>query len=122
MILNCIYLFLALNLVKLYLSFQLFLISVIIGTVLTALLLILLKQTSYLLIGTVQRRSEVTHSSVYFPNLVLTPTDSARNLGVAFDSNLDFKTIFLLFADLLSSKSNGYVRSVPYSTNILPLS
>src|SRR5713226_3932125 len=33
----------------------------------------------------------ITHPSVYFQNLALTPTNTARNLGVIFDENLDFK-------------------------------
>jgi len=48
-------------------------------------------KTEYLLIGTNQQRSKIINSSVYFQNLSLTPTDSVRNLGVIFDSNLDFK-------------------------------
>jgi len=49
-------------------------------------------KTEYLLIGTVQQRAKICNSSVYFQNLVLTPTHTARNLGVIFDANLDFKT------------------------------
>ena len=48
-------------------------------------------KTEYLLIGTRQQRSKVMDASVHFHNLALCPTDSARNLGVTFDSNLDFK-------------------------------
>ena len=48
-------------------------------------------KTEYLLIGNPQQRSKVIDSSVHFHNLALCPTDSARNLGVIFDSNLDFK-------------------------------
>ena len=48
-------------------------------------------KTEYLRIGTNQQRSKIINSSVYFQNLSLTPTDSVRNLGVLFDSNLDFK-------------------------------
>src|SRR5437870_5224634 len=47
-------------------------------------------KTEYLLIGTKQQRSKLTNSSIFFKNVSLTPTDSARNLGVIFDSNLDF--------------------------------
>ena len=49
-------------------------------------------KTEYLLIGTKQQRSKITNSSVFFKNVSLSPTDSARNLGVIFDSNLDFKS------------------------------
>ena len=49
-------------------------------------------KTEYLLVGTPQQRTKVTNSSVHFRNLVLTPTDTARNLGVIFDSGLDFKS------------------------------
>ena len=49
-------------------------------------------KTEYLLIGTLQRRSKVTNSSIFFKNVSLSPTDSAPNLGVIFDSNLDFKS------------------------------
>lgn len=48
-------------------------------------------KTEYLLIGNSIQRSKVSNSSVYFQNLTLTPTDSVRNLGVIFDSNLDYK-------------------------------
>ena len=48
-------------------------------------------KTEYLLIGTPQQRAKITNSSVYFQNLPLTPSQTARNLGVIFDENLDFK-------------------------------
>src|ERR1044071_3219271 len=48
-------------------------------------------KTEYLLIGTPQQRRKITNSSVYFQNLLLTPSPTARNLGVIFDENLDFK-------------------------------
>ena len=48
-------------------------------------------KTEYLLIGTAQQRSKITNSSISFKDVSLRPTDSARNLGVIFDSNLDFK-------------------------------
>src|ERR1700759_1970420 len=48
-------------------------------------------KTGYLLIGTPQQRRKITNSSVYFQNLALTPSPTARNLGVIFDENLDFK-------------------------------
>jgi len=47
-------------------------------------------KAEYLLIGTTQQRSKITNSSIFFKNVPLTPTDSARNLGVIFDSKLDF--------------------------------
>jgi len=49
-------------------------------------------KTEYLLIGTSQQRSKVTNSSISFKNVLISPTVSARNLGVIFDSNLDFKS------------------------------
>jgi len=49
-------------------------------------------KTEYLLIGTKQQRLKITNSSIFFKNVSLSPTDSARNLGVTFDSNLDFKS------------------------------
>ena len=48
-------------------------------------------KTEYLLIGTSQQRSKIVNSSVHFQNLPLCPTESARNLGVIFDSDLSFK-------------------------------
>jgi len=48
-------------------------------------------KTEYLLIGTPQQRAKISNCSVYFQNLALTPTVTARNLGVIFDENLDFK-------------------------------
>ena len=47
-------------------------------------------KTEYLLIGTPQQRSKITNSFITFKNVSLSPTDSARNLGVVFDSNLNF--------------------------------
>ena len=49
-------------------------------------------KTEYLLIGNNVQRSKVINASVYFQNLTLTPSNSVRNLGVIFDSNLDFKS------------------------------
>ena len=48
-------------------------------------------KTEYLLVGTPQQRSKITNSSVHFQNLTLCPTDSVRNLGVIFYSDLNFK-------------------------------
>ena len=48
-------------------------------------------KTEYLLIGTRQQRTKVADSSISFKNIALCHTDSARNLGVIFDSNLNFK-------------------------------
>jgi hypothetical protein len=48
-------------------------------------------KTEYLLIGTPQQRSKVTDSSVFFNGLALSPTDSARILGVIFDNGLNFE-------------------------------
>ena len=48
-------------------------------------------KTEYLLIGTNQQRSKVTNSTVHFQNLSPTPYDSVRDLGVIFNSNLDYK-------------------------------
>ena len=48
-------------------------------------------KTEYLLIGDPKARSEIVNSSVTFQNHTLCPSESARNLGVIFDSNLDFK-------------------------------
>ena len=49
-------------------------------------------KTEYLLIGSTQQRSKITNSSIFFKNVSLSPTESARNLGVIFDSNLNFKS------------------------------
>ena len=46
-------------------------------------------KTEHLLIGTPQQRSKITNSSITFKDVSLSPTDSARNLGVVFDSNLN---------------------------------
>ena len=48
-------------------------------------------KTEYLLIGTPQQRTKIVNSSISFRNLALVPSQSARNLGVTFDSSLDFK-------------------------------
>ena len=45
-----------------------------------------------MLIGTPQQRSKIISSTVNFQNLAPTPSDSARNLGVIFDSGLEFKS------------------------------
>lgn len=49
-------------------------------------------KTEYLLIGTPLQRSKITNNSVNFQNLALSPSRSAKNLGVIFDENLDFKS------------------------------
>ena len=49
-------------------------------------------KTEYLLIGTPQQRAKVLNNTVYFKTIPLSPSDTARNLGVIFDSNLDFKS------------------------------
>ena len=49
-------------------------------------------KTEFLLIGTPQQRSKVFDSTIHFRNLNLTPTDTARNLGVTFDSNLNLRS------------------------------
>ena len=49
-------------------------------------------KTEYLLIGTPQQRAKISNSSIYFQNLALSPSHTARNLGVIFDDNLDFKS------------------------------
>src|SRR5437870_7694058 len=38
-----------------------------------------------------RKYAKICNSFVYFQNLTLTPTQTARNLGVIFDENLDFK-------------------------------
>jgi hypothetical protein len=48
-------------------------------------------KTEYLLIGTPQQRSKITSSDITFQNTTLSPTDSARNLGFIFDSDLSHK-------------------------------
>ena len=48
-------------------------------------------KTEYLLIGMPQQRAKIVNSSISFRNLALVPSQSARNLGVTFDSSLDFK-------------------------------
>ena len=48
-------------------------------------------KTEYLLIGTSKQRAKILNSLVYFKNLPLSPTESAKNLGVIFDSELNFK-------------------------------
>ena len=48
-------------------------------------------KTEFLLVGTPQQRSKLTATSVSFCGTVLTPSDSCRNLGVVFDSDLSFK-------------------------------
>ena len=45
-------------------------------------------KTEYLLIGTTQQRSKIAFSTITFQNTTLSPTDSARNLGFMFDSQL----------------------------------
>lgn len=45
-------------------------------------------KTEYLLIGTPQQRSKISSSDITFQNTTLSPTDSARNLGFIFDSDL----------------------------------
>ena len=49
-------------------------------------------KTEFLLVGTPQQRSKVADASVSFRNLKLSHTESARNLGVMFDSELSFNS------------------------------
>ena len=48
-------------------------------------------KTEYLLIGNPKQRAKVINSAISFQSHPLIPSKSARNLGVIFDSNLDFK-------------------------------
>ena len=48
-------------------------------------------KNEFLLVGTPQQRSKLTAMSVSFCGTALTPSDSCRNLGVVFDSDLSFK-------------------------------
>ena len=48
-------------------------------------------KTEYLVIGTKQQRSKLVNASISFSGTVLTPTNSARNLGVIFESDLSLK-------------------------------
>ena len=48
-------------------------------------------KTEYLLIGTQQQRSKLASTTISFCNNNLTPSDSCRNLGILFDSDLSFK-------------------------------
>jgi hypothetical protein len=45
-------------------------------------------KTEFLLIGTVQQRAKISSALLSFSGSLLSPSDSARNLGVIFDSNL----------------------------------
>ena len=47
-------------------------------------------KTEYLLIGTPQQRSKIISSSIYFCGTPIAPSNNARNLGVIFDSHLNF--------------------------------
>ena len=49
-------------------------------------------KTEYLLIGTSKQRSKIISNSVIFNGNNITPTTSARNLGVIFDSELSYKS------------------------------
>ena len=48
-------------------------------------------KTEYLIIGTPQQRSKITSSSITFSGNQLKPSNSCRNLGVIFDSELSLK-------------------------------
>jgi hypothetical protein len=48
-------------------------------------------KTEYLLIGTPQQRSKVTSCSIQFHGTTLTPSGTARNLGIIYDSDLSLK-------------------------------
>src|SRR5688572_23872711 len=100
-ILNCIYLFLALNLVNLQLSFRLLLISLILGSVLTALLLILLKQNIFLV---VQFNSVPGSYTLQFTFKFLLSLLLIQRVVLVYllTQIWTLKSIFLLFADVLS--------------------
>ena len=65
-------------------------------------------KTEYLLVGTTQQRAKIGNSSVYFQDLSLTPVDSARNLGVTFDSHLNLKSHILS----VCRNSSFYIRQL----------
>ena len=47
--------------------------------------------TEFLIIGLPQQLSKLSNPTIHLPNnVILTPVDSARNLGVIFDNNLTF--------------------------------
>ena len=48
-------------------------------------------KTEYLLVGITAQRMKITDQSVLSQGLALTPSESARNLGVVFDTQLKFK-------------------------------
>ena len=51
-------------------------------------------KTEYLLIGTSHQRAKLLSSTLYFQNLPILPSASARNLGVILDSDLSYKKHF----------------------------
>jgi len=66
-------------------------------------------KTEFLLIGLLHQLSKVSDPTLFMPsNVTITPTNSARNLGVIFDSSLTFsehmsfvaKSCFLSIRDL----------------------
>jgi len=48
-------------------------------------------KTEYLIIGTPQQRSKLTSSTISFHNTAISPSNSLRNLGVTFDSDLSLQ-------------------------------
>ena len=48
-------------------------------------------KTEFLIIGTPQQRSKLTATTLTFQGILLTPTDSTRNLGFIFDKDLSAK-------------------------------
>jgi len=50
-----------------------------------------LSETEFLIFGLPQQLSKLNNPTIYLPNnVILSPVDSARNLGVIFDKNLSF--------------------------------
>ena len=48
-------------------------------------------KTAFLVIGLPKQLEKLNHSTIHLPNdVILSPVDSARNLGVIFHSNLNF--------------------------------
>src|ERR1051325_11340464 len=66
-------------------------------------------KTDYLFVGTPQQRSKLTSSSLVFCGNTLNPSESCRNLGIIFDSDLSFKK----YISTVCRTSFHHIRQLP---------
>ena len=67
-------------------------------------------KTEFLIIGNPQQRNKIQSSSIVFCGNIISPSSSARNLGVTFDSSLSLTKQISQYANLHITRSDSFVR------------